>query len=1620
MNTLKVFRCYQAEADDAICEELIINNKCIVKMFCGTGKSLLMRKCKSVQNQKLVVYVFPSLSLIDQFCTDYFVNVGLASPFKISSDNESTTDQARIKAEIKKKKNKVICVTYQSYKTLLDNLGSIKIDVCIYDEAHHAVGETYQKLIFEQESEASVVKQIFFTATPKNANGITMYDRNNLEAGMCGKLVYDYTYLQGLNDGYVNPFEIRIDMYTENTNKSVYESIARAILVSGNNRVLTFHSDVNTDRDTSVRNFVNENEFVKAFNKVLIEEFSKDNIRKKYTKFKMIGLYSTIETDRRKVLLNELDAALENEVYIISSCETIGEGIDTKNANMCVFVDPKSSFVKIIQNIGRIVRPQSKPSTVLIPCWVDKEKYVGCDEDKDKCDEVIRSDLNNDGNFNGILNVLSALRQEDEDLYDICLHYPDTYSPQEIRSNLEKHGYKVLDPVGDGELLETIEYLLDEDIDYEDYDDCETNEEMIMQIAEDNDVCVEVHTNSFENQIEKYNSECESGTTIRLYKEEDEDEEGNQVYCPIIKKCGKRRGGGFIKGLERKDRINIQVHTNPDVKVLWKLVGDFTKEICSCVLECEVDVVDRWFERFEELKQFIGENYMTPRNKSKNMIERRIGEWFTDQKRNYKNNKKSMKDVIKYDLWTEYVKNNPQYFKTDDDYWFEYFEELKNFIFENQRLPTENSDRKLARWVQHQKQNFKYKLFGMKNEDRYNIWKKIMHENPQYFMSDEEYWNSIFIKLKNFINDNNKLPSRASNDKNEINLNSWLNTQRGTFKQIKSGMKNEDRYNIWEHFLDEYKQYFKDYEDVWYNKLEQLKKFINENKRKPSKEPVDKTEQMLGQWLGQQLNNYKTRTKSMYFEERCEKFEEFMEEYSEYFIDNNNKWFENFKNVKDFIIKNTKIPNGKSEDEEEKKYGIWVSHQHINYKVKRGCMSNIEIYDIWTNFVTEYRDLLLDQNEKWYNTLKALQDFICTNKRLPSFIYNDEPENKLLKWYYHQRENFKDKKENMKDGHKYNAWEKFVDEFKDYLSKHYDEVWYSHLKELQLFITSFSKFPLEDATNDEEKKLGKWLCHQKQQHKNKNGFTANPEKLEAWETFIQNNIIYFKPNYEIWLSKLDELKKFIQTNQKLPAYSSKNNIEKFLGQWLSTQKQNYKNKTENMKDEIYNSVWKSFITENDNYFKDDWYDNYDALIEFIEINNKLPRSKSDNVNEKQIGAWLNNQNVNYKGIKGSMKEKQKYNLWKEMIIKYKEYFKTDEEKWNEKLQELKIFINDNKKMPRQTNRTNINETERKTGKWLSHQLLNYKKKTGSMKEPEIYTQWSQFLEEYKKYFDNNVVSDEEEPEEEIVITPKPKKSMKLKEPTTKKETFEQRQTRTKSELSALHQRYKTLNSKNLQKEFQETPDLWHKYHAISEENEKSFPDEGIPRNRIIKELNEIKGKRTRSVVDMGCGKAQIADHFANDSRFTFTNYDHVSSKENVLVQDISNTGLEDHSVEICILCLAMWGSNCHDYVREAHRILESGGKLYIMEATKRWTSLATKSLATKSLATKSLATTNESLATTNESLATTNESLATESLATESEEEIAGGRLKTLLEETGFQIVKSSLEKFCLFVCAKI
>jgi superfamily II DNA or RNA helicase len=305
---------------------------------------------------------------------------------------------------------------------LLANLDGHTLGLTLFDEAHRTVSHEYKELVYGSTNIGKYEKQVFLTATPINRNGITMYDRENNDMGIygdCGPLHRDchYTYLNGLRDDVLSLFNIRIDMFSGEIEKrkiSIYECIARSILATGNSRVLTFHKDVAIDSssDTSVLRFIQngQTEFKFAFDRICANEFP-EKIGY-YNKITMIGL--TAETRDKKEVLAQFGKCDDNEIFILASCKTIGEGVDTKNANMTVFVDPKTSVKDIIQNIGRVCRKipgtNGPAATVLIPVWVDMQKYRDCGDDVEKRDEVLREQLNigEKGDYNAVLKVFNA------------------------------------------------------------------------------------------------------------------------------------------------------------------------------------------------------------------------------------------------------------------------------------------------------------------------------------------------------------------------------------------------------------------------------------------------------------------------------------------------------------------------------------------------------------------------------------------------------------------------------------------------------------------------------------------------------------------------------------------------------------------------------------------------------------------------------------------------------------------------------------------------------------------------------------------------------------------------------------------------------------------------------------------------------------------------------------------------------------------------------------------------------------------------------------------------------------------------------------------------------------
>ena len=126
-------------------------------------------------------------------------------------------------------------------------------------------------------------------------------------------------------------------------------------------------------------------------------------------------------------------------------------------------------------------------------------------------------------------------------------------------------------------------------------------------------------------------------------------------------------------------------------------------------------------------------------------------------------------------------------------------------------------------------------------------------------MSNEELWTSKLTELKAFIDLNKRRPNRSKETEKMMGL--WVDTQLKNRKAKKQIMLNEDIKGLWNSFIKDYQQYIMSNEELWTNNLDELKTFIDLNKRRPNR--GKETEKVLGSWLANQLTNRKKEKQIM-------------------------------------------------------------------------------------------------------------------------------------------------------------------------------------------------------------------------------------------------------------------------------------------------------------------------------------------------------------------------------------------------------------------------------------------------------------------------------------------------------------------------------------------------------------------------------------------------------------------------------------------------------------------------------------------------------------------------------------------------------------------------------------
>jgi len=156
--------------------------------------------------------------------------------------------------------------------------------------------------------------------------------------------------------------------------------------------------------------------------------------------------------------------------------------------------------------------------------------------------------------------------------------------------------------------------------------------------------------------------------------------------------------------------------------------------------------------------------------------------------------------------------------------------------------------------------------------------------------------------------------------------------------------------------------------------------------------------------------------------------------------------------------------------------------------------------------------------------------------------------------------------------------------------------------------------------------------------------------------------------------------------------------------------------------------------------------------------------------------------------------------------------------------------------------------------------------------------------------------------------------------------FEESQQRKLGDFSEMNRNWNVSNSNTTHQRLTEEPNEWYYYHKLYREARQSWSE--IPFIEIAKKI-----KRADYVVgDFGCGENLLKNEISNQ----VLSFDHVAIDDTVTACDISNLPLEDSTLDIVVLSLAMMHVNCEEYIIQAYRTLKVGGIIHIAEPQSRW------------------------------------------------------------------------------------
>ena len=414
----------------------------------GVGKSFIVLNRIRINHR--VMIVFPRLALLSQFYRDYLFKY---LPQRIvvceCTDQKDIKDTAKedidcfnsLKSKnisIKDKDEIIILTTYHSFPLAIKKYKHL--NATIFDEAHHR--SEYKIIDFFENLKNKKKCGIIY-----NFSATCDYDVNE---GIC----FNYPFQDAIKEHLIRDFSVHVMICSKRNQKPknpqhFVNQVERIAQLSNqkNPKYMAFSafSEAEKENRSNVTKVVKE---WSSFNKYWIEGITGN----------------TKPNDRENVFKDFAD--YQGSFAALISCRTLGEGIDIRNVNGVVFIDPRNSTREIIQIIGRALRlfrdssgkplpwEEQLPAVVVLPVYVDIDEYEALDNEEDQ-DNFLRDAVENqdNGTFTTVLNVASALREHNPEMSELCLFYPQGCPSKDvpkIRQHLATQGYTIQGVPTDG------------------------------------------------------------------------------------------------------------------------------------------------------------------------------------------------------------------------------------------------------------------------------------------------------------------------------------------------------------------------------------------------------------------------------------------------------------------------------------------------------------------------------------------------------------------------------------------------------------------------------------------------------------------------------------------------------------------------------------------------------------------------------------------------------------------------------------------------------------------------------------------------------------------------------------------------------------------------------------------------------------------------------------------------------------------------------------------------------------------------------------------------------------------------------------------------------------------